>query len=336
MNHTNICNTLRAACLLVSALISGHAAANGAADFDGSRDHRDVPRVSGSRIGGFDYAEYDAGQFASHWGGDQLTVARPEGQRTRIIYFGRASQSSLQVFRTYQRAFAQMGEFTEVYRCEREACIESRVGARLVWSRTNRVPTELGSAHHYEHNGTHEDPMYVYGTVQIGERLLHVSVFTSLGKGALVGPGRDRPIIHLEVLEAEDFKPALAAVDAAALAEQLASRGHVAVYGINFEFDSATLQASASSVLSEVALGLATDPDVAVFVVGHTDNAGELSYNQTLSAARAQSVVAALIEDHGIDAGRLTPVGVGPVAPKASNADDTGRALNRRVEIVRR
>lgn len=325
--------TCRLASIALLALLSGFA--NADTDFEGSQDHPDVPRVSGTRIGGYDYAQYDTGRFASGLDGDTLEITQPEGQRTRIIYFGQESQSSLQMLRNYQRAFAQMGDYTEIYRCERQACIDSRVGAKLVWQQYNKIPSQLGYAMHYENNGTHEDPMYLYATVQIGDRLLHVSVFTSLGKGAQAAQGRNRPIVHLEVLEVEDFKPSLASVDARELADQLATRGHVAVYGINFDHDSADLQAASAPVIAEVAKGLATDPALRVFVVGHTDNAGDLDYNQSLSAQRAGAVVAALVADHGIDADRLTPVGVGPVSPKASNADDAGRALNRRVEIVR-
>ena len=325
---------LRLASVAVVALLSGFA--NADTDFEGSKDHPDVPRVSGTRIAGYDYAQYDAGRFAAGVTADTFDIVQPEGQRTRIIYFGQESQSSLQMFRNYQRAFAQMGSFTEIYRCERLACIDAKVGDKLVWEQTNKIPHQMGYAMHYENNASHENPMYLYGTVQIGDRLLHVSVFTSLGKGIAAGHGRNRPIVHLEVLEAEDFKPSLASLDASELAGQLATRGHVAVYGINFDYDSADLQAASAPVIAEVAKGLATDPALRVFVVGHTDNAGALDYNQSLSAQRAAAVVAALVSDHGIDADRLTPVGVGPVAPKASNDDDAGRALNRRVEIVRR
>jgi outer membrane protein OmpA-like peptidoglycan-associated protein len=44
----------------------------------------------------------------------------------------------------------------------------------------------------------------------------------------------------------------------------------------------------------------------------------------------------ALVGKHGIDAARLETRGVGPLSPVSINTDETGRALNRRVEIVRR
>ena len=68
---------------------------------------------------------------------------------------------------------------------------------------------------------------------------------------------------------------------------------------------------------------------------GHTDNAGTLTHNQQLSAARAQAVVAAL-EAQGIAAARLQAAGFGQTKPLADNATEAGRAQNRRVELVKR
>jgi OOP family OmpA-OmpF porin len=63
---------------------------------------------------------------------------------------------------------------------------------------------------------------------------------------------------------------------------------------------------------------------------------GDLEHNLDLSKRRAAAVVQALVADHGISADRLTPRGVGPLAPVASNDSEEGRALNRRVELVKR
>jgi outer membrane protein OmpA-like peptidoglycan-associated protein len=54
-----------------------------------------------------------------------------------------------------------------------------------------------------------------------------------------------------------------------------------------------------------------------------------------LSQARADAVVQALVTRHGIAAARLNARGVGPLAPVASNDDESGRARNRRVELVK-
>jgi outer membrane protein OmpA-like peptidoglycan-associated protein len=68
-------------------------------------------------------------------------------------------------------------------------------------------------------------------------------------------------------------------------------------------------------------------------VVGHTDATGSESYNQQLSERRAEAVRAELIRD-GVPAARLDAMGRGEVEPRADNGTVTGRAQNRRVEIL--
>jgi outer membrane protein OmpA-like peptidoglycan-associated protein len=55
----------------------------------------------------------------------------------------------------------------------------------------------------------------------------------------------------------------------------------------------------------------------------------------TLSQARAEAVVQALVSQYSVAAARLRGYGVGPLAPVASNDNDEGRAKNRRVELVK-
>jgi chemotaxis protein MotB len=72
-------------------------------------------------------------------------------------------------------------------------------------------------------------------------------------------------------------------------------------------------------------------------VVGHTDSdpikKSKWQDNWQLSAERALSVTRYLI-DRGISPDRIRAVGCGPARPIASNASSSGKAKNRRVEIV--
>ena len=70
-----------------------------------------------------------------------------------------------------------------------------------------------------------------------------------------------------------------------------------------------------------------------VSVEGHADDTGTAGANERLSDGRARSVAAALIGER-VDAGRITPRGLGSGQPIASNDTAEGRAKNRRVEIV--
>lgn len=68
-------------------------------------------------------------------------------------------------------------------------------------------------------------------------------------------------------------------------------------------------------------------------VLTYTDNVGSNLYNLRLSERRAEAVRQRLVEN-GIDASRVTAVGMGETNPIADNSTDEGRARNRRVEFV--
>lgn len=131
-----------------------------------------------------------------------------------------------------------------------------------------------------------------------------------------------------------EYSIAVADVGASDLAGELARSCHVALYGVLFDFDKATLKPDSDPVLGRVQAMLQKDAALKVEVQGHTDGVGSDTYNQTLSDARARSVVAWLTQ-HGIAADRLTAKGYGKTMPVADNDSDEGRAKNRRVEVAR-
>ncbi len=144
------------------------------------------------------------------------------------------------------------------------------------------------------------------------------------------------PILHLDVVKEEGFADDLEFVTSSQMRDSIERTGSVALYGLQFEFDSAGLTDASDATVAEIAVFLGENPELTVFVVGHTDDQGALEYNERLSGERAAAVVRALVTRHGIDPGRLSSRGIGPLAPIASNATEAGRARNRRVEIVRR
>lgn len=76
------------------------------------------------------------------------------------------------------------------------------------------------------------------------------------------------------------------------------------------------------------------EPRAKFAVVGHTDSRGADAYNQVLSEQRAAAVRDWLVAN-GVDASRLTVVGMGENEPVANNETAEGRAKNRRVELRR-
>lgn len=123
--------------------------------------------------------------------------------------------------------------------------------------------------------------------------------------------------------------------DAAALGQGLAATGHVTVEGIFFDTGKSEVKPESTPALEQVAKLLAGDASLKLWVVGHTDSVGKVEDNMKLSQARAEAVVKELTTKQGVAAARLKGYGVGPLAPVATNGTDDGRALNRRVELVK-
>ena len=76
-------------------------------------------------------------------------------------------------------------------------------------------------------------------------------------------------------------------------------------------------------------------PELKLLVEGHTDNEGEFDWNMELSADRAASVKAYLVENFGIEADRMRTMGLGPTQPVDTNDTAEGQQKNRRVELVK-
>ena len=115
----------------------------------------------------------------------------------------------------------------------------------------------------------------------------------------------------------------------------LAQAGRTEIYGVYFDFDSAEIRVESEPVLEEIAEALDKNPAWQLSIQGHTDNIGGDAHNQALSAHRAESVKKALVERYAIAPDRLTTAGFGAAQPKAPNGTMEGRALNRRVELVK-
>lgn len=100
---------------------------------------------------------------------------------------------------------------------------------------------------------------------------------------------------------------------------------------INFEYDSAKIDAASERLVQKYADFLNKYTNYSTKIVGHTDSAGSKAYNQKLSQKRATSVRDMLIEK-SVDATRVSAVGKGELDPIADNSTAEGRAQNRRIE----
>lgn len=94
----------------------------------------------------------------------------------------------------------------------------------------------------------------------------------------------------------------------------------------------------AGETLSKIAKIIKDYGEYDVLVEGNTDNVPiskpNIRNNWDLSALRASSVVQALQNTYGVDAKRMTAGGRGEYNPVAGNDSETGKAKNRRTEII--
>jgi len=100
-----------------------------------------------------------------------------------------------------------------------------------------------------------------------------------------------------------------------------------------FDFNKYSLKPEAREKLAKVSGILLAYPNLKMQVEGYTDNIGSDEYNQKLSQERADGVREYLVSQSVSDA-NITAEGYGKSSPIADNSSSSGRAQNRRVQLV--
>jgi outer membrane protein OmpA-like peptidoglycan-associated protein len=99
-----------------------------------------------------------------------------------------------------------------------------------------------------------------------------------------------------------------------------------------FDVNSTAIKPGFDSTMDKLADVVIRYGKTTLTIVGHTDNSGAADYNQKLSEGRALSV-ARYLESKDVNSLRVATSGKGETQPVASNASESGRQANRRVEI---
>ncbi len=106
----------------------------------------------------------------------------------------------------------------------------------------------------------------------------------------------------------------------------------IVLEGINFETAKATILPTSEPILMKAYNTMKVNDKLRVEIQGHTDDRGSDASNQKLSEARANSVKAWLVQ-RGIDANRMTTIGLGETKPMVPNTTPENRAQNRRIQF---
>ena len=307
---------------LILTLVSGIAFSQ-SGDVEGSKDHPLVSRFSGSVIEYYDIKQFDEytlplGKAVSERDEERKSVftltesKRLEGKVTRIFYEAPKDRSTLEIYRSYESALKRAG-FEILFSGAGEDEL-GRFFTKFIYPVKGMVAKT-------------RPQRYLAAKLSRPEGEVYLSLYISILYHY------EWPAIYLGVVEIRPMEEGL--VTAGTMLDDIIRAGHVAIYGIYFDTDKADVKPESEPTLLEIAKLLRENPHLKLYVVGHTDNIGELTYNMELSKARADAVVKALVFRYGIESELLYPAGVGPLALAASNETEEGRTKNRRVELVR-
>jgi OmpA-OmpF porin, OOP family len=308
-------------------------------DLSGGKDSPLISRYVGSSLVAFVNINYDQATLPltnevqdKHF----VKAQKIEGKITRIAYLAPAGITVLEVARNYQLALSKAG-MTMKFSCEKETCGSTRIQEPFIeYAQGMKQVASYGG---YSDVGflvlnDGESPYYFWGTLPVNGRSVYVSVFTSKMEASDGSALKGRAGTFIEIVEPKAMETDKVSVDANAIRSSIQNVGKIALYGIYFDTGKTDLKMESKAQLVEIAKFLNSETGAKIIVVGHTDNAGSIEFNQTLSQQRASAVATVLIRDYGIAQGRIIAKGVGNYCPVASNASEDGRAKNRRVELV--
>ncbi|MFB9243208.1 OmpA family protein [Massilia antarctica] len=303
------------------------------ADRPGGADHPLLSRYAGSTLYLHGEENYASARtlVAGKNGPVEKTV---EGKISNRLYFGPKGRGSLEIFRNYQAALRGAG-FDTLYECEAAQCEKDRTQSKIVRWAQGAQWVDNGQSDAYVIRLFEYKPgfHYIHARKQAQAGAVDVQIALRTGEESDANV-QGRAQQFMQVIEAAGVEQGNVTVDASAIGAALRKDGRIALYGILFDTNKAVIKPESKDTLEQMARSLKNDPGVNVFIVGHTDNQGAVDANLALSRKRAQAVVDALGTQYGIAPARMQAHGVANLAPAANNADDSGRARNRRVEMV--
>jgi flagellar motor protein MotB len=321
----------------VAAAVSPNAAPGQTADIKGSADHPVISRYAESTIVGYEVRKFDEfvlplGPVTVQGTPPKQTLAptkseRLEGKITRLLYVVPPERTTFEVLRNYELELTKTG-FTSLYSCALTDCGRLDAFVDVVYSRRQlpNGPFFLFPA---------EEPRYLAARRSTPTGTTHISLFVESNRNGGDLKLNRRVAVLLDVIESAAMDTGMVTVDAAAMAKEITTTGHVALYGILFDFNKADVKPESEPALREIAALIKGQPQLKLLVVGHTDSVGGYDANMLLSDRRAAAVLKELTTKYGVAANRLRAVGVGMAAPVAPNESEDGRSKNRRVELVK-
>ncbi|MBK1693814.1 hypothetical protein CKO09_03535 [Chromatium weissei] len=303
----------------------------------------ELPRIANSLLIGYrQRAAVRSTIPTGQWQKDAWSTSiQAEGQCTQWLYLAPPQMNSLEVMRHYQEALAELG-YQSIFQCIDFKKCGKEVAAFYTDAAQAKQFTDSYLLKSVYSEGSVKEPR-----IQVVQRhdlkgQSYIFVFTAYQDNYADSQAGERVAVFIEelrVLENETPSPPepaapLPVLSADALLHEITANGRAVIYGIQFDENQASIRAESAKQLEQIARLFNAQPQLSVYLVGHTDNNGEFNRNLLLSQQRAEAVMQLLIRQYGIDGARLSARGVGELAPLTTNANVDGRARNRRLEIV--
>ncbi|HXH01516.1 MAG TPA: OmpA family protein [Xanthomonadaceae bacterium] len=325
-------------------------------DIAGAADPAWLKRYEGSYIVSYEKRRFDAVNFPAskllpvpdQSDSHNNSVVAPrrkvtaEGAYTRLVYVLPEDRSPLEVIRGYIDEI-KSGGGRLLYGCQDQACGGDLVGnnhgggtqglLEKLYPQKRVKDAEFGNGHCATTSDILEQR---YLLARMGDGTVLGVLAYAIGNDLYCKAFNDRTGVLVVAVEPKAREKKMVAVSADEMAKALADDGRISLYGLYFDTNKSAVKPESRPTMEQIAALLKRQPTLSVDVVGHTDNVGGGAYNKGLSKRRADAVVAALVEDYGIDPSRVSPKGAGMDKPLAPNTDEAGRAKNRRVELVKR
>ncbi len=301
-------------------------------DIEGSKDHLLISRYPGSHIAYYDEQDYSTYSIATGPVTGYKTISdwlEVEGKFTRIYYELEDNTSITQIFINYRNAMEKAGFEVLAKGLFKDRNVKNDVGGGS-W---------LGTFYAKNNYPTSANILMGAGSATSGGTCLITGKLSKpSGTAYVVVAGKEysdkKKIYMIDIIEETKMEDDLIKINADEMLKGIKADGKIALYGIFFDFDKAEVKPDSEPTLNEIANLLKKDTKLNLYVVGHTDNKGKFDYNVDLSKRRAAAVVKKLTTKYGVSSTRLSPDGVGPLAPVSTNESEDGRKLNRRVELV--
>lgn len=302
-------------------------------DIKDSKDHPLISRYPDFYIKRYFQAEFDEAELMVakfDKKAKQAETIKLEGKITNISYSANRKHlevSTLQLYKNYEKALKKLNaEF--IFACRNESCFQGDgFGNGLtvgLWA------NDIRNLYKGVYLSIHEEFGILTAAIPTsGTEKTHIMIVVSADH---INGYRNIAIsiVEPEILDIE--KVGIGSPDE--LQQAIAAQGKIVLEGVYFDHNEASIKAESASTLEIIAAYLKANPDNRFYVVGHTDSSGKYQHNVTLSTNRAQAVLNSLVQTYSVNSAKLKAVGIGPVSPAASNADQAGQADNRRVELV--